>query len=187
MNRTRFFFHLMALSATLLLFADCTGTNRNKPMNVDELLMNAASLTGETVIVEGLCTHVCAKSGMKLFLQGSDPAHTLRAESDATLGKFDPNSADRQVRLRGILVEDRIDEAYLQEWEQQIRESTLVTHGEGGEGCETEQAAEGVVAGSSEMDQVQQYRRQIAERKATEGKEYLSLYHLAAETVQIVQ
>jgi len=156
-------------------------------MNVDELLMNAASLTGETVVVEGLCTHVCAKSGMKLFLQGSDQAHTLRAESDATLGKFDPNSADKQVRLRGKLVEDRIDEAYLQQWEEQIRESTLVVHGEEGEGCATEQAAEGVAAGSSEMEQVQQYRRQIADRKAAEGKDYLSQYHLAAETVQMLK
>jgi len=65
--------------------ADCSG---NRPMNVDELLMNAESLAGETVIVEGLCTHVCDKSGMKLFLQGTDKTQTLRAESDATLGQI---------------------------------------------------------------------------------------------------
>lgn len=186
MNRTRLFFHLLVLSVTLLLFADCTGNNENKPMNVDELLMNAEALAGETVIVEGRCTHICAKSGMKLFLQGKDKEHTLRAESDAMLGKFDPNSANRQVRVRGKLVEDRIDEAYLQEWEQQIRESTLVAHGEGGEGCETEQAAEGVTAGSSETEKVLQFRRQIAERKEKEGKAYLSLYHIAAESYQII-
>ncbi|MCE5225764.1 MAG: hypothetical protein LLG05_07870 [Porphyromonadaceae bacterium] len=68
MNRTRFFPQLLILSVILLLFADCSG---NRPMNVDELLMNAESLAGETVIVEGLCTHVCDKSGMKLFFAGN--------------------------------------------------------------------------------------------------------------------
>jgi len=99
-------------------------------MNVDELLMNAESLAGETVIVEGHCTHVCAKSGMKLFLQGTDKKQTLRAESDATLGKFDPASVEKNVRVRGKLVEE------------QISDNSPVSHGEEGEGCETEQAAE---------------------------------------------
>ncbi|HCC84975.1 MAG TPA: hypothetical protein DEQ06_00010 [Porphyromonadaceae bacterium] len=129
MNRTRFFRQLLVLSVTLLLFADCAG-NRNKPMNVDELLLNADSLAGMTVIVEGLCTHVCTKGGMKLFLQGTDKAQTLRAESDATLGKFDPASVDKMVRVRGKLVEE------------QISDNSLASHGEDGKGCETEQAAE---------------------------------------------
>lgn len=128
MNRTRFFPQLLVLSVTLLLFADCAGNRR--PMNVDELMMNAEALAGETVIVEGLCTHVCTKSGMKLFLQGTDKTQTLRAESDATLGKFDPASVEKNVRVRGKLVEE------------QISDNSPVSHGEEGEGCETEQAAE---------------------------------------------
>ncbi|KUK75811.1 MAG: hypothetical protein XD92_1502 [Proteiniphilum acetatigenes] len=128
MNRTRFFPQLLVLSVTLLLFAHCAGNRR--PMNVDELMMNAEALAGETVIVEGLCTHVCTKSGMKLFLQGTDKTQTLRAESDATLGKFDPASVEKNVRVRGKLVEE------------QISDNSPVSHGEEGEGCETEQAAE---------------------------------------------
>lgn len=128
MNRTRFFPQLLVLSVTLLLFADCAG-NRNKPMNVDELLMNAEALAGESVIVEGLCTHVCTKSGMKLFLQGTDKTKTLRAESGATLGKFESASVDKMVRVRGKLVEE------------QVSDNTPASHGEEGEGCETEQAA----------------------------------------------
>jgi len=186
MNRNRLFLYLFIVPVTLLLFANCTGSNNIKPVSVDHLLTNASSLIDETVIVDGLCTHVCAKSGMKLFLQGSNAAQTVRAESDATLGKFDPGNIGKQVRIRGKLVEERIDEAYLQELEKEISDSTLVSHGEGGEGCETEQAAEGVAAGSSEMESVNQFRQQIAERKAKEGKEYLSQYHIAAESCQII-
>lgn len=123
---------------------------------------------------------------MKLFLQGSDAAHTVRAESDATLGKFDPENVGKRVRVRGKLVEERLDEAYLQDLEKQLNDSTLVSHGEGGEGCETEQAAEGVTTGSSETERVNQLRQQIAERKASEGKEYLSQYHIAAESCQMI-
>ncbi len=129
MNRTRFFSQLLVLSVTLLLFADCAGNNRNRPISVDELLMNAEALAGESVIVEGLCTHVCTKSGMKLFLQGTDKTKTLRAESGATLGKFEPASVDKMVRVRGKLVEE------------QVSDNTPASHGEEGEGCETEQAA----------------------------------------------
>ena len=186
MNRNRLFSNMFALTMMLLLFTNCTGNKNSKPVSVDDLLTNAGSLIGETVIVDGLCTHVCAKSGMKLFLQGSDAAHILRAESDATLGKFDPENIGMQVRVRGRLVEERLDEAYLQDLEKQINYTTLVSHGEGGEGCETEQAAEGVAIGSSETERVNQLRQQIAERKAKEGKEYLSQYYLAAESCQII-
>lgn len=130
MNRTRFFPQLLVLSVTLLLFAHCAGNRR--PMNVDELMMNAEALAGETVIVEGLCTHVCTKSGMKLFLRGTDDTKMIRAESGSTLGKFDPAIVDKHVQVRGKLVEE------------QISDNTPASHGEEGKGCETEQAAEKV-------------------------------------------
>ncbi|MPN24002.1 hypothetical protein SDC9_171395 [bioreactor metagenome] len=99
---------IVILATTVLLSAGCAGNNKSKPLNVDELLTNATSLVGKTVVVEGLCTHVCSKSGMKLFLQGSDGTKTLRAESGAALGKFDPASVDRKVRVRGKLAEVQI-------------------------------------------------------------------------------
>lgn len=186
MNRNRLFLNVFAVAVSILLFASCTGNSNAKPMSVDELLTNAASMIDETVIVDGLCTHVCEKSGMKLFLQGSDATNTLRAESDATLGKFDPENIGQRVRIRGKLVEERLDEAYLQELEKKISDSALAVHGEGGKGCETEEAAEGVTIDSSERERVNQLRQKIAERKAAEGKEYLSQFHIAAESCQII-
>lgn len=91
------------------------------------------------------------------------------------------------MRVTGKLVEERIDEAYLQEMEKEINDSTVVSHGEGGAGCETEQKAEGVTAGSSEMERVNNFRARIAERKAKDGKEYLSFYHIAADSYQIMK
>lgn len=186
MNRNRLFLNLFATVVSILLLSGCAGNSNSKPMNVDDLLTNAASLIDEQVVVDGLCTHVCQKSGMKLFLQGSGEAQTVRVESDATLGKFDPENAGKKVRVWGKLVEERLDEAALQEMEKQLIDSTLVSHGEAGEGCETEQAAEGVTTGSSEKERINQLRQQITVRKAAEGKEYLSQYHIAAVSSQII-
>lgn len=123
---------ILILATTLLLSAGCAGNSQSKPLNVDELLTSATSLVGKTVIVEGLCTHVCSKSGMKLFLQGSDETKTVRAESGAALGKFDPASVDKKVRVRGTVMEE----------ETGANSPAAHAHGEDGNLCETEQVAE---------------------------------------------
>lgn len=174
-------------AVALIIFAACTGNPKNSPVNVTDLLANAESLAGEAIIVEGLATHVCAKSGMKLFLQGDTGEQTIRIESNGSLGKFDPEAVNHTVRVWGRLVEERIDEAYCQQLEEEIRNNTLVSHGEGGSGCETEQKAEGVATGSSEMERLNDFRTRIAERKANDGKEYLSLYHVAADSYIIIR
>ncbi|MDO5524143.1 MAG: hypothetical protein Q4G48_08895 [Bacteroidia bacterium] len=175
-----------ALSAVLLLLvlSGCTGNSR--AITVDNILSHPEDYVGRNVAVEGVCTHVCSKSGMKLFIKGDAEENTLRAESNSTLGKFNAESVDHKVLVKGTLVEDRITEADLQEMEKEIAAGTTVAHGEGGEACETEQLAEGVAAGSSEMERVNDFRARIAERKAVEGKDYLSFYHIAAHSYHIV-
>lgn len=185
MKQIRLIIKTFFLSAIGLLLINCTSSNQ--VMNVDDLLANAETMVGEDVIVEGLCTHVCKTSGMKLFLQGSDAEHSIRAESGANLGKFDPESVDEKVVVRGKFAEFRIDEAYLTDLEQQLADSTHVGHGEGGAGCDTELAAEGIASGTSEMERITILRNQIAERNANEGKDYLSQYYIEAVGYEIVK
>ncbi len=170
---------------SFLVLSGCSGNSRT--LTVDNVLSDPEEFVGQSVTVEGLATHVCAKSGMKLFLQGSTDAQSIRAESNSTLGKFNEECVDNKVVVKGTLVEDRITEADLQKMEKDIAEGTTVSHGEGGEGCETEQLAEGVAVGSSEMDRVNDFRTRIAERKAAEGKDYLSFYHIAANSYHVVK
>ena len=180
-------FTTFAVVFSFLLFSGCTGNSSKGTLTVDNLLSNPGEYAGQPVTVEGLATHVCAKSGMKLFLQGSSDAQSIRAESNSTLGKFNEACVDNKVVVKGTLVEERITEVDLQKMEQEIVEGTTVNHGEGGEGCETEQRAEGVAVGSSEMDRVNEFRTRLAERKASEGKDYLSFYHIAADSYSIVK
>lgn len=64
---------------------------------------------------------------MKLFLKDVESEQTIRAESSATLGKFDPDCVDKYVRVRGTIVKD-----------EQVTDST---HSHNSEVCEGEASA----------------------------------------------
>lgn len=151
-------------------------------MDVDSLLAAAESLADRPVVVEGICTHTCAHGGTKLFLMGSDDTKTIRVEAGDRIGSFPQEVVNHIVTIDGILREQRIDEAYLVRWEAQADEK----HGENGAGCDSEQKARGEAAGAvSTADRIAAFRRRIADRKAREGKEYLSFYYIDAEAFSI--
>ena len=51
---------------------------------------------------------------------GSDDTQTIRVEG-GSVGKFDQKCVNSIVRVTGDLKEQRIDEAYLQNWEAQLK------------------------------------------------------------------
>lgn len=175
--------------ASALILSGCSGNkSENKgTFTVENILADADNLIGNTIDIEGVCTHVCSKSGMKMFVADNEEAQTIRVESNSSIGKFDKEAEGSKVRVRGKLVEDRLTEADLQEMEKEVAEGTAVQHGEGGAGCETEQQAEGIEVGSSEMERINAFRTRIAERKAAEGKDYLSFYYIDAESYRILK
>jgi cytidylate kinase len=125
------FIFLPALSFILIcvVFSGCS--NSSKTLTVDELLNQTIELNGKDVVVEGIATHVCEKSGMKIFIKGSSDEQTIRAESNSTIGKFDPSAVNQMVRIIGKLVEDTTDDSSHHESENLSADSTV---------CETEQS-----------------------------------------------
>lgn len=153
------------------------------PLEIDALLAAADSLNGQTVWIEGVCTHTCKHGARKIFLMGSDDTKTLRVES-GELGHFDPQCVNRVVRVRGRLCEERIDEACLARWEAQAAAHTAETHGETEAGCDTEKKARGEQA-ATVGERIAYFRRRIAGRKAACGKEYLSFYYVEAVSYEM--
>ena len=149
---------------------------------VDSVLANASSNVDGEITFEGVCTHACSHGATKIFLMGSDDTQTIRVEA-AELGAFDPKCVNSVVTVKGLLREQRIDGAYLDEWERMYAEQS---HGEDAEvGCESERAARGESADKSILDQIADYRVQIAQRDSTEGKPYLSFYYVDAVSYEI--
>jgi hypothetical protein bacD2_10147 len=152
-------------------------------LEIDSLLANAESLAGQEVTIEGVCTHTCKHGAKKIFLMGSDDTHVIRVEA-GTLGAFDPKCVNSIVRVTGTLKEQRIDEAYLQNWEAQLKAQAAEKHGTGEAGCDSEKKARGETANSPEA-RIADFRAKIADRKAETGKEYLSFYFMEADSYEV--
>ena len=78
-----------------------TAAAQNKGMEVDSVLKNADKLVGQTVVLEGVCTHICQHGGGKIFLMGSDDTLTIRIDAGQKIGSFSPetvNSLDSRHR-----------------------------------------------------------------------------------------
>ena len=65
---------------------------------------------------------------------GSDDTQMIRVEA-GKLGSFDTKCVNSIVRVTGTLKEQRVDEAYLQQWEAQLESCHCGEHGESEGGC----------------------------------------------------
>ena len=151
---------------------------------IDDVLANGDELIGQEVELEGVCTHICKHGGRKIFLMGSDDNNTIRIES-GELGAFDQKCVNSLVHVKGKLVESRIDEAYLKTWEEEELAKTAEQHGDGEAGCDTEKKARGET-GNSALERIESFRNRINAQKEKNGKDYLSFYHIEAQSYEIL-
>ena len=187
-------------SLTLLLgmtlgLASCGDDSNNKEqasaeemtpaaLEVDQVLADPDSLVGDTIEIEGICTHICKHGGGKIFLMGSDDTKTLRVEAGESIGSFPQETVNSIVRVTGVLVEDRIDEDYLAQWEAQIADQAKEAQGEGG--CAADMKANAEAEANTVRERIANFRTRIAERTEREGKAYVSLYHMEGLSYEIL-
>ena len=186
--------NLFILAISAIVLASCgSKTNEGKnevveevssSLSVDDLLLNADSLANQEILFEGICTHTCKHGATKIFLMGSDDTKTIRVEA-ASLGSFDQKCINSIVRVKGLLREERVDEAYLQRWEA-VSAVQAEQHGETEAGCDTEKAARGET-GNSVTERIADFRAKIAARKEANGKDYLSFYFVEALAYEILE
>ena len=152
-------------------------------LEVDQVLADPDSLVGDTIEIEGICTHICKHGGGIIFLMGSDDTKTLRVEAGESIGSFPQETVNSIVRVTGVLVEDRIDEDYLAQWEARIADQAKETQGEGG--CAADMKANAEAEANSVRERIANFRSRIAERTEKEGKPYVSLYHMEGLSYEI--
>ena len=186
---------LTLLLGMILGLASCgDNSNKNKEqasaeevapaaLEVDQVLADPDSLVGDTIEIEGICTHICKHGGGKIFLMGSDDTKTLRVEAGESIGSFPQETVNSIVRVTGVLVEDRIDEDYLAQWEAQIADQAKEAQGEGG--CAADMKANAEAATNSVRERIANFRSRITERTEKEGKPYVSLYHMEGLSYEI--
>lgn len=182
----------VTMIAACLVMVSCGGNKKQQnaeetvaALSIDDVLAKAPELVEQSVVIEGVCTHTCSHGAKKMFLVGSDDTKTIRIEA-GELGAFDTKVVNNIVTVKGIIKEERIDEAYLQDWETRLKNQTEEKHGneEGEGGCDTEKNARGETANTTE-GRIADFRAKIAAEKEATGKEYLSFYHVVAESYEI--
>lgn len=182
----------VTMIAACLVMVSCGGNKKQQnaeetvaALSIDDVLAKAPELVEQSVVIEGVCTHTCSHGAKKMFLVGSDDTKTIRIEA-GELGAFDTKVVNNIVTVKGIIKEERIDEAYLQDWETRVKNQTEEKHGneEGEGGCDTEKNARGETANTTE-GRIADFRAKIAAEKEATGKEYLSFYHVVAESYEI--
>lgn len=164
-----------------------TEIEEQNAVTVDYVLNNAEKLVGDTIEIEGECSHLCKHGGRKAFIASAKDDRTLRAEAKGEFGAFPKEAIHQVIRVKGVVVEDRIDEASIQNMEAQYGKLQEV-HGENVEvGCDAEKAAQGQSEINTFAARMKDYRTKIAERQAKEGKAYLSFYHVDASSYEILK
>lgn len=167
----------LILIAAATVFA-ASAFAQTKEFKIDEIITDGEEYVGQEIAVKGLCTHICSHGGRKMFLRGAKGM--LRIESSKETGAFKPDVVNEPVRVVGILNETRIDETYLRNWEERV------ASGKGGHGdCETESAARGD-QGNTDKQKIENFRKRIAERNEKEGKNYLSVFYVVANSYEIL-
>ncbi len=179
--------------------AEETSDGGQSVMSVDQVLADAQNLIGDTISVEGVCSHLCKHGGRKAFVLGSNDSLLLRCEAYPLMGTpFTKETIHKPIEVKGILKEDRVDEEAVAKMEHQYamlnnqndasdqfgEETAKAAEPTGG--CDTERAARGQQNLTSFADRIADYRARIAQRNEKEGKPYLSFYYLEAISYEIL-
>ena len=149
------------------------------PLTVDEVFASASELLGDTIEVEGVCSHLCKHGGTKAFLLGNDSTALLRCQATAEMGgAFAPDCVGDTLTVKGVVCESRIGEAEVAAME--ARMAAADSAQQANQACDTEKKAQGQEGLNSFEARMADYRAKIAARQEAEGKDYLSFYYIEA-------
>lgn len=180
---------LIYVFVVLLVLASCNNQYKEYknqvavPVSRINFEEEAVDLVDMKIAMEGTVTHVCKHGGKRFFL-GEERIKILASDK---IGSFETSLEGSDVAVEGILREERVDEAFLIEWEAELdeerraQEKELSHKGEPGhDHAEEAEVEEGEDPNAGTRKQIQTYRDQLTES----GKEYLSFFTVEVLSVE---
>ena len=132
------FIFLALLAIVFGLNAQNTKSNASAKLvtiDVKDFDSKASGFVDKEIYITGTCDHVCKHAGRKLHLVGANDSK-VEVMATEVIGKFPKELEGEDLKIRGTVVEERIDEEYLKEWEAEVKQH----HAEGTESCENNMA-----------------------------------------------
>jgi hypothetical protein len=132
----------------------------------------AAGLVEKTVIIEGTVLHTCKHGGKRMFLVDGNDSVRVEVTAGKDIPKFDEKLIGSRLRVLGVLKEEKIDEKYLNEWENEVKQpqenhdAGVHTGSKGHEDQGTQ----------DKLDQINSLREDLKKS----GKDHLSFYSIEA-------
>ncbi|MFZ1731135.1 MAG: hypothetical protein WBQ23_14340 [Bacteroidota bacterium] len=118
---------ILTLALIALVFSACgqkqeaENADAGKVMTVSQLMENPAQYIDKEVTLDGTVTHVCKHGGRRIHLTDLEPNVTVRIEAPENMAAFARELEGSDVTVSAVLRETRIDAAYLDEWEAEVK------------------------------------------------------------------
>ncbi len=179
----RYLATFMVLSV-LVLAACNTGIKESSSANAAKIQVltfkdDAPKYVDSAVILEGTVYHTCRESGKRMFLADGNDSILVEVTTGPDIPKFDEKLVGSRVKVYGNVRELRIDEKYLAEWENEVRNPT----GSEATGVHTGARGHQEQAAQDKLDQINSYREQIKQS----GTDHLSFYSVEASSFEEIK
>ena len=156
---------IISALATLAVVS-CTHVKNTESISVDRLAQVIEQMQeGDTLSVRGFCVDVCNSGASHITLAGEDTTQMIAAVAAKELGSFDESIKYQYITVQSILHEQKVDRAFLDNWEYRLDESLKGPNGN-------------PEAVAMLKQQILALRDSIDARQARCGKEYWSNYTL---------
>lgn len=145
----------------------------------------AGDLVGKTIQITGTVDHVCKHGGQRMFIVDNESEARIKVTPAEEVAAFNTELIGDELLITGVVDEQRIDEAYLMEWEEEIKAGSVSSDdkGEGTHlGGNVEKGGEGADI-SEEMEKVNNLREQLQ----ASGKDYLAFYSVVCTGYEVVR
>lgn len=80
----------------------------------------AGDLVGKEVLITGLVNHTCKHGGKRMFIIDENTEESIEVVTGENIDSFDAELEGSDVIVNGIVLELRVDENYLAEWEAEV-------------------------------------------------------------------
>lgn len=159
-------------------------TEQAVEVTVGNFKEKAADLAGKLVTIKGTADHICRGDGRKMFLIDVEMPGRVKVVPNEDMAAFNSEQEGLDFIVTGIIEETYIDEAYLQEWEEEIKAGVDETkHLGGGEPMTDEEKEAGKHLDDPASEQIAGYRQMMADQ----GTDKLFFYSIVCTSYEVIE
>ncbi|MGF7138425.1 hypothetical protein [Roseimarinus sediminis] len=167
---------ILSLFIALVLLSACNqnksqNTSAEQSLDVAGLLASVDQQIDQSISLSGTVNHVCSHSGRRCFLIDSTGEYSIRVEAGGAIESFSKELMGTTIVVKGILKENRLSAAEIDEMEVEVLEKHPEDAESDGETC------------SAEMSNINKMRAWMKEH----GKDYYAIYYVEGSAYELAQ